>query len=143
MSITFEFLQERHLPQIREWHRDPETFKRLTIPPVEDWFKFVSSRLDYFVLAASENDELIGEVMVELIEYKRASIAFVVSPTHRCKGYGKRMLASIITHAILTEINEIEAWVDEDHIGSIKCLEAAGFTIDETEDQLVRYLYKR
>ncbi|GMK37178.1 putative N-acetyltransferase YfmK [Paenibacillus sp. CCS19] len=145
MTITFEFLQMKHLGVITEWHNEIETHKRLSIEDINDWFKTTSSRLDYFVWVIYEDNDLIGEVMVELLVHKKAAIAFIIDPARRLKGYGKKVIKELIDYRFLDEIKEFEAWVDEDNIGSIKCLEAVGFTkvIKQIDDSLIKYVYER
>ncbi|QJD83249.1 GNAT family N-acetyltransferase [Cohnella herbarum] len=145
MTITFEFLNEKHLQQITEWHKEPETLYRVSIEDTDTWFKSVSSNLDYFVWVAIEDNELVGEVIVELIDYKKAVIAFIVNPKLRKQGYGKKLIRCLLDYRYLKEINEFEAWVDDDNVGSIKCVEAVGFlkATFQIDDDQIKYVYKR
>jgi hypothetical protein len=109
MTITFEFLQMKHLGVITEWHNENETHKRLSIEDINDWFRTISSRLDYFVWVIYEDNDLIGEVMVELLDHKKAAIAFVINPARRLKGYGKKVIKELIDCRFLEEIKAFEA----------------------------------
>lgn len=145
MTITFEFLNKTYLQQITEWHKEPETLYRVSIEDTDTWFKSVSSNLDYFVWVAREDNELVGEVIVEIIEYKKAVIAFIVNPVLRKQGYGKKLIRSLVDYRFLKDINEFEAWIDEDNLGSIKCVEAVGFirAKSQIDDDQIKYIYKR
>ncbi|WP_279538074.1 GNAT family N-acetyltransferase [Paenibacillus turpanensis] len=146
MSLIFRHLNNDLIKQISTWHDDEETRKRISIHNLNDYYAYVSSRLDYFIWAVSDEDEIIGELTAEIIGYKRVGISYIINPNMRNQGYCKRILKEVIKLKELTYTENFEAWVDSDNYPSIKCLEHIGFirqNVAPDENELFHYIFNR
>ncbi|MFD1175941.1 GNAT family N-acetyltransferase [Paenibacillus puldeungensis] len=82
--------------------------------------------------AVYDENELIGELCAEMIDYQTVGISYVVNPHKRNQGYCKRMLKEMLELKELSCIHCFEAWVDSDNDPSIRCLEDTGFETTRT-----------
>ncbi|WP_106768151.1 GNAT family N-acetyltransferase [Paenibacillus faecalis] len=146
MNLRFTYLNRNHLNLLEEWHKDEETEIRIGIDDLEEWFSFVNSSADYLVWIISDGDEQVGELSVEMTDYKTASISYVINPIRRNRGYGKAILKQMPHLKALLHIEVFEAWVDDDNVPSLICLERTGFVRaceEADEDGLYHYILTR
>lgn len=141
--LRLNHLNADNLSHLKEWHEDPETKKRISIEDLDQFYQYVRGKLDYWVWLVSEGDEFIGELSVEIIAYKKASISYQIKPSKRYQGYGKRLLKLLIEMKESLHIDTIEAWVDDDNRSSMRCLESVGFIrINEEPNEYSSYIYR-
>jgi len=142
-SLRLNHLNADNLKHLKEWHEDPETQRRISIEDLDQFYKYVQGKLDYWVWLVSEGDEFIGELAVEIIEYKKASISYQIKPSKRYQGYGKKLLRHLIGLIDAMHIETVEALVDDDNPSSMRCLESAGFIrVNDEPDEYDSYLYR-
>jgi ribosomal protein S18 acetylase RimI-like enzyme len=68
-----------------------------------------------------------GGGVIATIPAASASITYVVDPKQRRRGYGRALLKELISQPELAHIELFAAGVEPDNLGSIHCLQAAGF----------------
>ncbi len=74
-----------------------------------------------------------------------AGFAFLIDPQQRRKGYGVAMIKALIKRPELKEVKLFGAGVEPANTGSIKTLEAAGFTSDYEPnfEDMIYFFYRR
>lgn len=90
-----------------------------------------------FWLLDDENQAIVGNgrlrhYLVKHLENEGGHIGYVITPSHRKKGYGKLILDLLLDEARKINIKEILITCDKDNIGSKKIIEYnGGILIDE------------
>lgn len=143
MPLMFKHINRELEMHIKAWHGDEETKRRIAIDNLDEYYSFVNSCLDYFIWAVCDENELIGELCAEMIDYQTVGISYVINPQKRNQGYCKRMLKEMLELKELACIHFFEAWVDSDNEPSMKCLENVGFIRqqEESDEDLLHYVY--
>ncbi len=68
-----------------------------------------------------------GRGVVATIPVPAGSIAYVVDPARRRRGYATRMIEALMSLPDLRQIELFAAGLEPDNVGSVACLQAAGF----------------
>jgi len=139
------------LPAIEPWFDDAETCRwlgdrrwpsmilRLALrPPVAHRGRRVLDRRAWIV---EEDDVPAGLVDVEVYEDQTAGLAFVIAPTRRGRGLGRRSLHAIAEQLAGGGVREVFGGAEADNVASIRCMEAAGFTRRSHEPDAEGFLY--
>lgn len=79
----------------------------------------------------------VGVVRTEF-DRERSRLSWTVSPHHRGKGYGKKMVLSVVSDAG----GAFCAFIREDNLASMKIAEAAGFFCLKKENGFLVYVNK-
>lgn len=124
-------LTRRDLTLLQEWFEDAEVHKRLEgMLPLLEWYGHVEQHPGYGVWVAFSNNKAVGIIMIEQEEDNTGSIAIVVDPLARGKGYGKNIISRAMN---LPELERIQKWyagIEADNTACLKCFESAGFTLE-------------
>ncbi len=130
-------LKEQDLTMLEAWFQDAEVKRRLEgMLPLQGWFSYVQSSLDYFVWAAFSENDPVGVIMIEQEqqeEQSTGSIAIVVNPELRGKGYGRAILTKVMSLPELQHIKRWHAGIEADNAACLKCFQSAGFLFDSME----------
>lgn len=84
-----------------------------------------------------------GPIILDTIEARTGSIAFVVDPALRGRGLGRAMIAAMLTRAELRDVELFEAGVEPQNTASRRCLEAAAFELASDQPDFEGMLYYR
>jgi ribosomal protein S18 acetylase RimI-like enzyme len=80
------------------------------------------------VRAAFLGDEPVGLSMLKVLDGKAGYVYYVaVSPAHRGKGIGSRLVRDAVAHLASTEVKEVYASVGEDNVESNALFRGNGF----------------
>ncbi len=113
-----------------------------------------SKKLAYFAFVAYYDDKAVGfidggisdrwvkyggekdgnPIYLDTVDKPTSGISFVVDPAVRGHGYATAMLKALTERPEYNAVKIFEAGVDPENTGSIKALEAAGFTSDYQTD---------
>lgn len=131
MKVSIDSLQpftEHELPLLQNWFKDTEVQQRLEgMLPLEEWYGHVSQHPGYGVWVAFSQKEAVGIIMIEQEEQNTGSIAIVVNPSVRGKGYGKAVIGKALNLPEMEMINKWYAGIEADNTACLKCFESAGF----------------
>jgi RimJ/RimL family protein N-acetyltransferase len=84
-----------------------------------------------------------GPIIAESLDVATGSIAFVIDPKARLRGFGRGMIRALTGRPELALVELFEAGVEPENIASRRCLEAAGFRLREREPDFEGMLYYR
>ncbi|WP_372633707.1 GNAT family N-acetyltransferase [Cohnella sp.] len=141
MKLQFMHFNNSFIANIRDIFGDPEVQSRMSISDIDEFLKTTNSRLDYFLFVVLDKGEFVGILLAEILNYRTVGIAYAVTRLKRNQGYGKRLLADMVNVRGLIRYDNFIAYVDNDNLPSIRCLEIAGFQRDRTEEENEMYKY--
>lgn len=144
-NYRFELLSPEHFPLIEVWFDDMETQKYLggrnwlynsielmtNSIGVEFHENIVTAR---YVWTVFESKNPVALIDIELYDNKTAGFAFVVTPEKRNQGIGRKVLLLLKNRPELTDIRILIGGVEPKNTPSRKCLEKAGFKIENIPD---------
>lgn len=103
------------------------------IPPAEYRGRQVTGR---FVWLAYVDQTPVGLADTERYADATASVAIVVAPAFRGRGFGRRIIQAVLAHSELAATQEIEAGIEPGNAASVRCFTAVGFTaVTDTPDE--------
>lgn len=125
---------------IWEWANDPDTRQNSfhTEPiPWDNHVNWYNSKLadpnTLFFIATNDFGESIGYIRFEVVSLSEAVISVAVAPTHRGRGYGKRLIKLGIQEAQrMIELNVVHAYIKNHNQASIHAFTNIGFKAVET-----------
>ncbi|MFF5995104.1 GNAT family N-acetyltransferase [Lysinibacillus sp. KU-BSD001] len=82
---------------------------------------------------ALENGQPVGMIMVETENDFIGSVALVVKPSLRKKGYGRLIIEKTM---LLPEMSVIKKWfagIEADNFACIKCFQSIGYKLENTQ----------
>ncbi len=126
------------------WFRDPELVRRVSVPTPE-WLHYVTTTPGVFAWLIYHAAMPVGQIQLDTMPEHLGSLAYVVNPTLRRRGYGTAMLKALLSRPEAGALKQIDAAVEPDNIVSRRCLEAAGFVLQKGEpdhDGLLHYIYE-
>ena len=82
-----------------------------------------------------------GPIITETIDAVTGSIAFVVDPELRGRGYGRALIGAMVRHPDLRSVELFEAGVEPENAASRRCLEAAGFVVRSAQPDFEAMLF--
>jgi len=82
-----------------------------------------------------------GERVIGTVPVTSASIAFVVAPTQRRRGYGAAILEALKQATELTDVELLAAGVEPANDASVACLQRAGFDALDPRPDFEGFLY--
>ena len=125
--------------ETRRWLGDvswPERALRLASEPSTE--NDVTGR---FVWLACHGEEPVGLVDVERYENGTAGLALVVGPVFRKQGFGRRILAAVVSHPELARTPILRADIESANRASVRCFEGAGFEPQSEEPNEEGFIY--
>src|SRR5581483_11773387 len=141
-DLTFTPFDMTAYQTYRSWFIDPELRRRISEPD-DVWFAAISTMPATSAWLVYEGETAIGQLQMDT-EQHSASIAYVVNPEMRGKGYGKRLLRFFLARPETQRIPLIEAFVELDNSASIHVLRSVGFIQqgeEPDEDGCLRFVY--
>lgn len=141
--MDFHKLDSDGLSILEEWYKDPEVLNRLSgTLPLLQWYNYVEQSSDYYAWMVLENGVPVGQISVELYEDRTAGISILTNPQLRYKGYGTKMLQSLLKRSELSLTQMIKVGIETDNHASIQCFKKVGFVEDGLDkDGLVELTY--
>jgi RimJ/RimL family protein N-acetyltransferase len=123
-ELKFNSISIEHIPVVNSWYSDADSFhvEKLT----EEFIHYVASNPHYDSFIISNGKELIGKVDFE-IEKDKAYIAIIIRPEFRRRGYGKKVIQSILSKYANTGIKQVVAGIFHTNEGSIRLFTSIGF----------------
>lgn len=82
-----------------------------------------------------------GNKVVRAIEVPSGAVAFTVAPGCRRLAYGREMLFALFETPEVSDIELFGAGVQSENIASIRCLRAAGFSLESEDPDFEGMLY--
>ncbi|WP_422661272.1 GNAT family N-acetyltransferase [Paenibacillus sp. EC2-1] len=126
--MDFQKLDQDGLTVLEEWFKDAEVLNRLNgRVPLLQWYNYVEQSPDYFAWMVFENGVSIGQITVELYEDQTAAIDILTNPQLRYKGYGTKMLQTLLKRSELSSTQMIKVGIETDNHASINCFKKVGF----------------
>jgi RimJ/RimL family protein N-acetyltransferase len=107
-------------------------------PPAEHRGRGVLDRRAWIVEA---DDAPVGLVDVEVYEDLTAGLAFVIAPSCRGSGVGRRALQAIAEQLAGDGVREVFGGTETNNAASIRCMEGSGFTRRSHEPDAEGFLY--
>jgi len=98
------------------------------------------------ILIATENDEMIGYLAVKKFEVEDNSgyeASIIIASKFRGKEIAKKMTRMVFNN--ISKDKEVEAWVHQDNIPSLKTVNSLGFKFKKhfKEDKMIRIYTKK
>ncbi|WP_251035104.1 GNAT family N-acetyltransferase [Paenibacillus polymyxa] len=122
---------ERDLAMLEDWFKDAEVHRRLEgMLPLGDWYRHVEQHPGYDVWVAFSEGEAVGVIMIEREGQNTGSIAIVVNPSIRGKGYGRAVVGKAMQLPELGTIYKWYAGIEADNAACLKCFQSAGFVLE-------------
>jgi RimJ/RimL family protein N-acetyltransferase len=130
----FDDVETEHWLGGREW---PASLRRL----MSEELPGVLERTGYVVRDAGR---LVALVDMELYEDHSVSLALVVDPNQRGRGYGRAALRAVVDLLTARGVSRIAGWVVPANESSIRCVTAAGFACGGglDADGFLEYVYR-
>lgn len=127
---------------ILAWRNDPQTrassFNKEEIDPDSHikWFrgKLADENCELFIL--TDGEKKLGHIRVDIND-NTGTISYMITPTHRGKGYGTEMIR-LLDAAVDKRVSVLSALVEKDNAASQKCFERNGYERRE-EGDTIRY----
>lgn len=97
------------------------------------------------ILIAAEDDQMIGYLAVKKFEVEEKTgyeASIIIDSEYRGKGLAKKMTEMVFSN--ISEDKEVEAWVHQDNIPSLKTVKSLGFKFKKhfKEDRMIRIFTK-
>ena len=125
-GLTFTPIDEEGLAIYGSWFSDDELRHRIE-PPTRRWFDYVRHTPGCFAWLVHEEDIPVALVQLDTDSGGNGSVALVVRPDLRRRGYGTRVLRALLQRPEVLALGCVEAEVEVDNLAGIRCAEAAGF----------------
>lgn len=133
-SLEMRVFESKDIETVQVWFNDYEIQRRLEgMMPLNEWFNYINKTVHYFVWLAFENEQPVGMIMVETEDDFTGSVALVVKPSLRNKGYGRSIIEKTM---LLPEMRFIKKWfagIEEDNFACIKCFQSMGYVFENTQ----------
>ncbi|AEP85688.1 GNAT family N-acetyltransferase [Bacillus spizizenii] len=130
----FQILKEPELKILEQWFENEDTMRRMDgMLPLDVWYARVNKDEDNTVIMAYDGQLPAGMVVMEFVG-ERAYIGLIVNPLCRLQGYGKQILKKLLNDPDFTRVREWAACIEEDNRISLACFQAAGFTMEEPDE---------
>lgn len=139
MSINFRTFTSADLNLLEKWFEDEIVADQLEGKmPLERWCKAVSNNPNYHCWLASDSviDQIVGIVCIDEYEEGKGGISVLTNPDLRRKGYGSKMVTSILQDMQLPQVKTIVAYISPDNTASLRCFEKAQFKRQADEDDM-------
>lgn len=120
-----------------EWFKDAETAVRLggMLPldeQVEAMVKGIPGQENWLVY---DDETPVGYACLETCADRSASVAVLVRPDMRKKGYGKAILDAVVEQALVAGVERINGYVESDNTACGRTLARAGFAMTAGPDE--------
>ncbi len=138
-ELIFEPLDHSHLPVLKSWFSDPDS-KRWVEEPSDRLVSYIHSEPQYYAWVAAQESETVGLVLCE-IEQEVGSVALVVNPGSRRRGYGRSILDLLKRRPEIAGASALIAEIDPKNVASLACFRSVGFSEESeklTEEGFVR-----
>lgn len=146
-SLTFAQLTEADVPELEEWHKDPEVAHRYGGSTVRKIWDITLKDPNRTLWLAKDGDLIVGYVDFEAHPADNlAWIGLIVRPALRRQGWGTRILREFLESDTVKPHKEIWAGIEHDNAASRRCFERVGFTPKTTEpdnEGILDYVFTR
>ncbi len=145
MSGTDLYLRQADMSDamvILEWRNDKtareQSFSGGIIDPDSHlkWYKDKLSDPDSYLYMLMSGGECVGHIRLD-IEDREAKISYMISPKHRKKGYGTKII-ELCEDKILNRTDRLVAFVKSDNMASAQCFRKNGYT-EEIDGETIRF----
>lgn len=146
-NLCFVRFGAKRFALYRQWCREAET-QRWLGEPDEQWLEYVVTAAGSFTWMIYVAETSIGQVQVDLFDDDphQASIAFMVAPEHRKRGYGIDIVRAALTQPELAKVACFHAFIEPENHASVQLVERIGFRLlhlDPDEHGFLEYVYSR
>lgn len=94
-DLHFQPLEQDDLDLLSAWFEDPQTH-RWVEPPTPQWFRYVHDGLESCAWIVYDACQPVGLVQFDVKADKTGYIGLVTNTALRKRGYGKRMLQTLV-----------------------------------------------
>ncbi|GCE23954.1 GNAT family N-acetyltransferase [Dictyobacter kobayashii] len=129
-DLVFVTLDAEECSRYRDWFHDPELARRINYPD-SDWFDYISTSPHVHTWMIYAEVGPVGVIQFEK-NNRQASFSIAVNRRLRGQGYGKRIMRAFLTLPEVRAVSCVHAGVELDNLQSMRCLQAAGFTLQST-----------
>ena len=151
--MEFRKYKEEDAKEILSWIKNEKEFRLWSAFRYNDYpikpedmnnnYKKSSNEAPFFPMVLTENDKVIGHIVIRNPEEDKQIIRFgfiIVNSEIRRKGYGKKLLTEAIKYA-KNEFNakEINLGVITTNISAIECYKSLGFEITSTTKDFMKF----
>ncbi|WP_062104328.1 GNAT family N-acetyltransferase [Bacillus niameyensis] len=108
--------------------------------PLNQWFRYVQESPYYWAWLVYEGEVPIGQIDMEMYTDFSASISLLTNPRLRNKGFGKKMLNTLLQRPEMVRVQKLVVYVEIDNLASLACFKHVGFIengIDEDGLQIL------
>ena len=144
-NLVFTPIDEQGLLIYQTWFNDAELSRRIE-PPTRGWFDYVRYEPGYFAWMIYEDGIAVGQLQLDTYSNRTGSMALVVKPELRNRGYGTRILRAFLERAEVRQLNRIEATIEPDNIPALHCAKSVGFVQQSPEpddEGFLDFVYNR
>jgi len=122
------------LPTLEAWFEDDELRRRLGgMLPLPEYLDYVQREPDYFAWLAWDGEAPVGAAFLQQEPGQPQSFAFLVAPALRGRGYGRRIVQTLLAQPESASIQTWKLSIEPDNTASRRCLTAAGFVQEGDE----------
>ena len=125
----FEEIRKDDCGLFNSWLKHEKINEWIGIDDYFDYFEAINPNPDYFLIKASFDNKIIGEIGLEIID-EVGYIALMINPGEQSKGHGRKILELFmcrLNQIIGRKIKHVEAGIFPDNAASKRCFESAGF----------------
>lgn len=139
MNLIFRKAKLEDSLRILEWRNDIETransLQQNEIKPEEhqEWFRRSLVNPNRLIYMVEDDAAVVGVIRTDTVEGER-ELSWIISPDHRGRGYGKKMLSQFVA----THPYQYFARIRKQNEASLKMAFAAGFLIDQELEEFFR-----
>ena len=123
---------------MRKWSAHWYTRFPVTADDMNRLYDRMTNESHPVILTAVDGNEIVGHLILRLVDKEKMNVRFgfvIVNNQKRGKGYGRQMLELAAQYsAEKLHARQLSLGVFENNLPAIKCYQAAGFHIVETDD---------
>ena len=124
--LTFVTLDTTYRTVYESWFENADSQRWLGLPS-EEWWIYTQTDSSVYSWLCLHNNVPIGHIQIDVEQDGSGSIAFLVAPKYRRRGYGYKLLTALLQQPEITRLTCLRAWAEPDNTISQQLLTSSGF----------------
>ncbi len=144
-NLEFRPFDENHFLLYQNWFTDSDLSQRME-RPTRRWLNYIRSDPRVHSWMVYDGPQPVGQVQVDRELSGNGSVAVIVNPSLRNRGYGTSIMRALFSRPELASLDEFEGYIEPDHQAARKLCEATGFHLtnpEPDEEGFLNYVYRR